>query len=698
MFKKAKTLMAKINKMGEPWIEKSGMAMRDAWANMEQSHKAGLAALLLGAVVAASMGWQSWSDGKLEERYALIKKIEIKGIVGPADKVEVSEEPLVALLKKDPKASGVKFFNAAAAKGPVDGIVLIKSSGSSAVAAKLVGAQESELANGFIKDQKREDMWRFVDFERLAGSEKDAIQGLALKLAPPSNAQAKKMMGMALLAANILLNVALVFFVLRMLRQGSKSLKFIRPAKIKGEMSDLVGMEDIKSEVLRIKGFLSNRKAHGEYGIDRPSNILFSGPPGTGKTKLAGYLAKELGLPILFHSAANLETGFVNGGGQTLERAFAMAKKERRCVIFLDEAQDLFMKRGRGGRKFDDDTQNTLLSMLDGVRSESDAEIIWIVASNFNSNSMEMDEAMLRRFQLKIDFRLPNAAEREGILSYYLSKAGDKVDQALDLRGLAHVTEGCSPADIESIVYEAGLSAIHNKKLISADILMQAVERTLIGNTDTETTAGREHERSVIAIHEVGHFLMDVHRHCEGDLSKASEAKDKVGAIKISLKANARTNALGFVLKKPKASMLQTRKDLEWEIMGLFGGMANEEIFFGEDGVTNGAYGDIQEITKMLGRAVSGLGIYKEAKLNFSALSPKDGGAVSDEDREVMERVSRQLFERSKSLLVENKSLSAHLAAALVEAVEMKADDMLDLITAFSRQQVGLAKDVQLAA
>lgn len=697
MFKKAKSLIARINKAGEPWIDKTSMAMRDAWANMEGRHKAGLAALALAAIAGAGIGWESWASDSLEERYAAIKKVEIKGVVGSADKLSMSDEPLVALLKRDPKATGVKFFNASAAKGPVESVVLIKSSKDALVQAKLVGAQEAELANGFVKDQKREEMWRFVDFQRLEASEKDAIQGLALRMAPPSNAQAKKFMGMALLAANIFLNVALVFFVLRMLRQGSKSLKFIRPAKIKGAMSDLVGMEDIKAEVLRIKGFLANRKAHGEYGLDRPSNILFSGPPGTGKTKLAGYLAKELGLPILFHSAANLETGFVNGGGQTLERAFAMAKKERRCVIFLDEAQDLFMKRGRGGRKFDDDTQNTLLSMLDGVRSDSDAEIIWIVASNFNSNSMEMDEAMLRRFQLKIDFRLPNAAEREGILGFYLSKAGENVDPGLDLRGLAHVTEGCSPADIESIVYEAGLSAIHSHKPIGADILMQAVERTLIGNTDTETTAGREHERSVIAIHEVGHFLMDVHRHCGGDLSRAARVKDKVGAIKISLKANARTNALGFVLKKPKASMLQTKGDLEWDIMCLFGGMANEEIFFGEDGVTNGAYGDIQEITKMLGRAVSGLGIYKEAKLNFSALSAKDGQGVSDEDREVMERVSRRLFDQAKAMLAASQGLSEHLAAALVEAVEMKADDMLDLIASYCAKGE-LGKPVHLAA
>ena len=172
-------------------------------------------------------------------------------------------------------------------------------------------------------------------------------------------------------------------------------------------------MDDIKAEVAQIKDQYQRRAEYAEYGISKPFNVMFSGPAGTGKTKLASYLAKELNLPILFHSAANLETGYVAGGSNTLSRIVSMAKRRKRCIVFLDEAQDLFMKRG-GHRKFDDDTQNTLLAVLDGVRSKSEAEIIWIVASNFNSESMQMDEAMLRRFQMKVDFRMPNKEERAG--------------------------------------------------------------------------------------------------------------------------------------------------------------------------------------------------------------------------------------------------------------------------------------------
>ena len=128
-------------------------------------------------------------------------------------------------------------------------------------------------------------------------------------------------------------------------------------------------MDDIKAEVAQIKDQYQRRAEYAAYGIAKPFNVMFSGPAGTGKTRLASYLAKELRLPILFHSAANLETGLVSGGSNTLARILELATRRKRCIVFLDEAQDLFMKRG-GRRKFDDDTSNTFLSVLDGVQQE----------------------------------------------------------------------------------------------------------------------------------------------------------------------------------------------------------------------------------------------------------------------------------------------------------------------------------------
>ena len=479
------------------------------------------------------------------------------------------------------------------------------------------------------------------------------------------------------------LTLGLLGFLFFQLRGQHKSLRFIEPHQVQGSLDDLVGMDDIKAEVAQIRDQYQRRAEYAAYGIDKPFNVMFSGPAGTGKTKLASYLAKALDLPILFHSAVNLETGYVGGGANTLGRIVSMAQRRKRCIVFLDEAQDLFMKRG-GHRKFDDDTQNMLLAVLDGVRTKNDAEIIWIVASNFNSEQMQMDEAMLRRFQMKVDFRLPNREEREAIVGHYLSQRADKVEADLALHHLVEITEGCSPADLETIINQAGISAVQAGELIASSTLMQAAERVLVGNVNANTTKERERDRRIIAVHEWGHFLVDLEqerRRCEGDWERLlAEMK----TLKISLKANPRNNALGFVFHKQGANLLKTKGDIEHDVRVLLGGMANEELFFGEEGTTNGAHNDITRVTRLLHHAVGEMGMYRKTRLNFGALA--EGGArgeVDEETRGIMEAQSERLYDETKTLLARLKPLTEHLAGKLMEAGEMSLKEALAEIRRF---------------
>jgi len=494
------------------------------------------------------------------------------------------------------------------------------------------------------------------------------------------------------------LTVGLLGFLFFQLKGQFKSLKFLEPSQVHGSLDDLVGMDDIKAEVAQIKDQYQRRAEYAEYGISKPFNVMFSGPAGTGKTKLASYLAKELNLPILFHSAANLETGFVAGGSNTLSRIVAMAKRRKRCIVFLDEAQDLFMKRG-GHRKFDDDTQNTLLAVLDGVRTKSEAEIIWIVASNFNSESMQMDEAMLRRFQMKVDFRLPNKEERLAIIEHYLDQRSEKVLADMDLRHLVELTEGRSPADLETIVNQAGITAVQANGMIGGDTLMQAAERVMVGNVNAHTTKERERDRRIIAIHEWGHFLVDF----ELERKQAGGDWDRIQAdmktIKISLKANPRNNALGFVFHKQGANLLKTKGDIEHDVRVLLGGMANEELFFGEQGTTNGAHNDITRVTKLLHHAVGEMGMYRKTRLNFGALSG-DGGArtLDEETRSIMEAQSERLYGETKSLLARLKPLTEHLAGKLMDKGEMSLKEALQEIRSFEAACFEFSSRAGLAA
>ena len=528
---------------------------------------------------------------------------------------------------------------------------------------KMVFIPRSELSENGLKLFERLDQ-RFADVR--PQEEKDAWKaGLSAVL-------------------SIMLTVGLLGFLAFQLKGQMKSLKFIDPLQIQGDIDDLVGMDDIKAEVAQIKDQYQRRAEYAEYGIKKPFNVMFSGPAGTGKTKLASYLAKNLGLPILFHSAANLETGYVAGGSNTLNRILKMAKRRKRCIVFLDEAQDLFMKRG-GRRKYDDDTANTLLSVLDGVRSRNDAEIIWIVASNFNSATMEMDEAMLRRFQMKVDFRLPNREERLAIIHHYLDQRAEKVLPNLDLRHLVDLTEGHSPADLETIVNQAGISAVQSGEMIGDHTLMQAAERVLVGNVNTETTAERERDRRIIATHEWGHFLMDLEHERRITNDNWEQILADMKTIKISLKANPRTNALGFVFHKQGSNLLKSKADIEHEVRVLLGGMANEELFFGEEGTTNGAHNDITRVTKLLHHAVGEMGMYRKTRLNYTALQDQQSGArdLDQETRNIMEAQSERLYGETKAVLERLKPLTEHMVQKLMEKDEMGLGEALAEIRNF---------------
>src|SRR3954469_14134343 len=167
--------------------------------------------------------------------------------------------------------------------------------------------------------------------------------------------------------------------------------------------------------------------------------------------------------------------------------------------------------------------------------------------------------------------------------------------------------------------------------MIGEPTLMQAAERMLVGNVNADTTKERERDRRIIAVHEWGHFLVDLEheRKVAGDNWQQILADMKT--IKISLKANPRNNALGFVFHKQGINLLKTKADIEHDVRVLLGGMANEELFFGEEGTTNGAHNDITRVTKLLHHAVAEMGMYRKTRLNFGALNEGNNRTVDEE-------------------------------------------------------------------
>jgi cell division protease FtsH len=442
------------------------------------------------------------------------------------------------------------------------------------------------------------------------------------------------------------LDLTVLLLILYALKFGIPGLnaggaQMISPDKLKGSLDDLIGMEDIKQEVLHLEDMIRNRELYKEHNIDKPFNVMLTGPAGTGKTKLVGYLAKRLDIPLIQASGSALESGYVGGGSKALNALYRKASSKGRCIIFLDEAQSLFMPRGRSEKKWEDDTANTLLGLLDGVKSDKGQGVIWVVASNFDDASTDMDEAMLRRFSVKINFRLPNKAERKELLRSFLSRKKEGlVDfNDLDLDQVAEITQNLSPALLESVVERASMLSIQEKVIINTDLLFRAYERATIGLTDRATTAEKHKQRERIAVHELGHFFMQIDPFLREGMS-LDEVKEKSHLLKISTEAVSKIGALGYVLQSGDDMSLRTLEELERDVIGLYGGVAAEELFYGARGISVGSQNDIEKITKMLNLMVGRLSMYSRAKIDYSQLANDASG----------EHTLRQVEEKSDEL------------------------------------------------
>lgn len=482
--------------------------------------------------------------------------------------------------------------------------------------------------------------------------------------------------------------VMVVFIVILLKMQTgqlSNNIEMSKPSDIDDSLDDLVGMNDIKVELLQLEEMIMSRGLYKEYGIDKPFNVMMTGPAGTGKTKLARCLAKRLNVPLFYTSAASLESGYVGGGPRTLKKLYAKALKQKRAIIFLDEAESILSSRENhmSGSKYENDTSTTLLSLLDGVNTKGGVEIIWVVASNFDEHKMKMDEAMLRRFHLKINFRLPNHEERREILKRLVeSRVQDRVCEEIDLDHIASITSSMSPAILENLITRASLLAAQDRKKIDQDILLRAFERIAVGLTDRATTGKMDEKRKVIATHEAGHFIVQIHnamRKTKGDVTKLYDTLD---VIKISTESVSKMGALGFVLSKSEDVPLQTRSEYENMVCELYGGMANEEIHYGESGVTAGAHNDIEKVTKILNKMINEVGYYNNVKLNYSTLESLGVDTGTNRMATIQSRASN-LYLSTKDILIQYREMTDIIVKLLMDHYVITIDEIIPHIESF---------------
>ncbi|MEW6144106.1 MAG: AAA family ATPase [Thermodesulfobacteriota bacterium] len=200
---------------------------------------------------------------------------------------------------------------------------------------------------------------------------------------------------------------------------------------------------------------LKHKEALSKIGARPIKGVLFTGPPGTGKTMLARIIANSTDSVFYEISGPEVFSKWYGQSEEILRLLFEDAAKQEKAIIFFDEIDSLATQRADESHEVSRRVVAQLLTLMDGFTSSDN--VIVIAATN---RPQDIDAALRRpgRFDWEVSFSLPDRRDRESILR--VSARRLSTNGTLPHEWVAENTESWSAAELAAIWSEAALLAV----------------------------------------------------------------------------------------------------------------------------------------------------------------------------------------------------------------------------------------------
>jgi cell division protease FtsH len=389
---------------------------------------------------------------------------------------------------------------------------------------------------------------------------------------------------------------------------------------------------------------------------------------------MAKAIAGEASVPFFSVAGAEFVESLVGVGAARVRDLFARVRAVAPAIVFIDELDAAGRRRGAGGGGGGSDereqTLNQLLVEMDGF--DVSEGVVVIGATN---RPDILDPALLRpgRFDRHVTVDQPDVEGREAILE--LHARYKPLDADVDFAYLARRTPGFSGADLANVVNEAALLTIRQERTrVEMPEFEEAIQRVLAGTSKRGRILTEDEQRRA-AYHEGGHTVV----------AAASGEGEEVHRVSIL----SRGKGIGLTnVRRQTDQVLVTRSQLFVQLVIAMGGLASEEMVFGEH--STGAEEDLERATDVARDMVGRFGMgSKRRRLLARDIDEYIKGEVAlgeislqtheemeaevdkliheaeKEARHILERYRKTLEELAHTLMVEETLEGARLDAIL---------------------------------